>query len=475
MSDSSTGDALQTLTNRLFDEIAVGDTASTERTLTDKDIRLFALLAGGLNPKQTDSATTGSAEPLQGVIASGTWGSALISGVLGTRLPGPGTVYCSQSLRFMGPVRVGDTLRVTVTVVERDPARKRLRMDCECTNQRGDVIIDGEAQVQAPTERIALQRDSIPDIRIDMPKDQGLKRLLDHVRTLGPLRVAVVHPCDAVSLGAAIDAREAGLIDPVIVAPRAKLTAIASDAGLDLAGLTIEDVPHSHAAAAAGARLAGEGAVQAIMKGSLHTDELMSAVLASAAGLRTERRVSHCFIMQTPAYPRPFIITDAAINIAPDLNAKADIIRNAIELAHAIGIVQPRVAILAAVETVNAQMPATLDAAALCKMADRGQITGALLDGPLAFDNAVSPAAAHVKGIVSEVAGQADILVVPDLESGNMLAKQLEYMGHAASAGIVLGTKLPIILTSRADSRETRLASCAVAVLLAAHYKESPP
>ena len=211
------------------------------------------------------------------------------------------------------------------------------------------------------------------------------------------------------------------------------------------------------------------------MKGSLHTDELMAAVVPAAAGLRTKRRISHCFVMQTPAYPRPFILTDAAVNIAPDLEQKADIVRNAIELAHAIGVAAPRVAILAAVETVNAAMPATLDAAALCKMADRGQITGGVLDGPLAFDNAVSAAAAQVKGIDSPVAGRADVLVVPDLESGNLLAKQLMYLGQAASAGIVLGARVPIVLTSRADSEASRIASCAIAKLLAHRYRVSPP
>jgi phosphate acetyltransferase/phosphate butyryltransferase len=220
--------------------------------------------------------------------------------------------------------------------------------------------------------------------------------------------------------------------------------------------------------------MAGKGEVEAIMKGSLHTDELMEAIVAAAAGLRTKRRISHCYLMQTAAYPRPFIITDAAINIAPTLDDKADIVRNAIDLAHVIGVACPRVAILAAVETVNPRMPATLDAAILCKMAERGQISGALLDGPLAFDNAVSVAAASIKGIVSEVAGRADILVVPDLESGNMLAKQLEYLGDAASAGIVLGAKVPVILTSRADSRETRIASCAIALMLAHHYRSHP-
>jgi phosphotransacetylase len=284
-----------------------------------------------------------------------------------------------------------------------------------------------------------------------------------------------VHPCDELSLAAALDARSAGLIEPVLVAPRARLEEVAAAAGLDLGGVIIEDVAHSHAAAARAVEMAAKGEVEALMKGSLQTDELMEAVLDVGSGLRTRRRVSHCFLVQTPSYPRPFIITDAAINIAPTLEEKADIVRNAIDLAHVIGVATPRVAILAAGEMVNPRMPSTLDAAALCKMADRGQITGAVLDGPLAFDNAISVAAARVKGIVSEVAGQADVLVVPDLESGNMLAKQLEYMGDAASAGIVLGAKVPIVLTSRADSRETRIASCAIALMLAHHYRGNPP
>jgi phosphotransacetylase len=307
-----------------------------------------------------------------------------------------------------------------------------------------------------------------------MPGNGEMHALLAHARGIGPQTTAVVHPCDEASLGAALDAQAAGLITPILIAPRAKLLAVAEQAGLDLGGCRIEDVAHSHAAAARAVELAVQGDVALLMKGSLHTDELMSAVVACAP-LRTKRRISHCFVMQTAAYPRPFIVTDAAINIAPTLEEKADIIRNAIDLAHAIGVATPRVAILAAVETVNSHMPATLDAAILCKMADRGQISGAILDGPLAFDNAVSPAAARIKGIVSEVAGQADVLVVPDLESGNMLAKQLEYLGGANSAGVVLGARLPIVLTSRADSREARLASCALALLLARQYRATPP
>lgn len=303
----------------------------------------------------------------------------------------------------------------------------------------------------------------------------GLPRLLAHVATLEAIRVAVVHPCDALSLSGALDARDAGLIEPIVVAPKARIEELAALAGLSLAGVAIEDVPHSHAAAARAVELVRAGAAEALMKGSLHTDELMAAVVSRDAGLRTKRRVSHCFVMHTARYPRPFIITDAAINLMPDLLQKADIVRNAIELAHVIGVACPKVAILAAVETVNPAMPATIDAAALCKMADRGQIVGGILDGPLAFDNAISMEAALIKGIASEVAGQADILVVPDLESGNMLAKQLMYLGDAASAGIVLGAKVPVVLTSRADSRESRLASCAIALMLAHRYRTTPP
>ncbi|MFA5662445.1 bifunctional enoyl-CoA hydratase/phosphate acetyltransferase [Castellaniella sp.] len=304
---------------------------------------------------------------------------------------------------------------------------------------------------------------------------RGIARLIAHVRGQPAIRTAIVHPCDLLSLGGALDACEAGVIEPVLVAPQARLQAVASEAGLDLSGLRIVDVPHSHAAAATAVQMAARGEVEALMKGSLHSDELLAALIAPQSGLRTERRITHCFVMETAAYPRPFIISDAAINIAPTLEIKADIVRNAIDLAHAIGVPEPRVAILAAVETVNPRMRSTLDAAALCKMADRGQITGGILDGPLAFDNAVSPEAARVKGIQSAVAGHADILIVPDLESGNMLAKQLEYMGHADSAGIVMGARVPVVLTSRSDSRRSRLASCAIAQLLALRYRSTPP
>ncbi len=455
---------LEVLRNRTFDEIAIGDSASIERTLTAADIQLFAAMSGDINPQHIDAEFAASTR-FHGVIAHGMWGAALLSAVLGTRLPGPGTIYVGQTLKFRAPVRVGDTLTVKVTVKARDADRHQLVLDCSCTNQDGQAVIAGEATVVAPTERIERARGTLPQVRIALAQGDDLVRILQYVRPLGRIKVAVVHPCDAVSLSAALDARAAGVIEPVLIGPRARIEAVALKSELKIDGIAIEDVAHSHAAAARGVEFAVKGEVDALMKGSLHTDELMAAVVASP--LRTKRRMSHCFLMQTPAYPRPFIITDAAINIAPTLSDKADIVNNAVELAHAFGIAQPRVAILAAVETVNPGMPATLDAAALCKMADRGQIAGAIVDGPLAFDNAVSAAAARTKGIVSEVAGAADILVVPDLESGNMLAKQLMYLGGAASAGLVVGARVPIVLTSRADSRESRIASCAVALVAA--------
>jgi phosphate acetyltransferase/phosphate butyryltransferase len=455
---------LEFLRNRTFDEIAVGDSASIERTLTAADIQLFAAMSGDINPQHIDAEFAESTR-FHGVIAHGMWGAALISAVLGTRLPGPGTIYVGQTLKFRAPVRVGDTLTVRVTVKSRDAERHLLVLDCACTNQDGQAVIAGEATVVAPTERIERARGTLPQVRVSLQHGDELVRVLQYVKPLGRMRVAVVHPCDEVSLSAALDAHAAGLIEPVLVGPRARIEAVAAKSNLKIGGIEIEDVAHSHAAAARAVELAVKGEVEALMKGSLHTDELMAAVVASP--LRTKRRLSHCFLMQTPAYPRPFIITDAAINIAPTLADKADIVNNAVELAHAFGIAQPRVAILAAVETINPGMQATLDAAALCKMADRGQIAGAIVDGPLAFDNAVSAAAARTKGIVSQVAGAADILVVPDLESGNMLAKQLIHLGGAASAGIVVGARVPIVLTSRADSRESRIASCAVALVAA--------
>ena len=296
------------------------------------------------------------------------------------------------------------------------------------------------------------------------------EQLLERCRNLPPVTTAVAHPCEETALAGAIDAAAKGLIAPILVGPAAKIREVAQSSGIDLGTTRIVEAPHSHASAAKAVELVRQGEAELLMKGSLHTDELLGAVVARDTGLRTGRRLSHVFIMDVPTYHKVLVVTDAAINIAPTLEDKVDICQNAIDLAIALGVKRPKVAILAAVETVTSKMPATIDAAALCKMSERGQITGGILDGPLAFDNAISAEAAKVKKIPSEVAGDPDILLVPDLEAGNILAKLLSFLANADSAGIVLGARVPIILTSRADSVRSRIASCAVA-MLAAHAR----
>jgi len=300
------------------------------------------------------------------------------------------------------------------------------------------------------------------------------ERLLERCKSLEPVPTAVAHPCEKSALAGAIEAGELGLITPILVGPAAKIEEIAKAAGIHLGNTEIVEAPHSHAAASKAVELVRQGKAELLMKGSLHTDELLGAVVARETGLRTGRRISHVFIMDVPTYHKVLVVTDAAINIAPVLEDKVDICQNAIDLARSLGLEKPKVAILAAVETVNSKMPATLDAAALCKMAERGQITGGVLDGPLAFDNAISKQAAEIKGIQSAVAGDPDILLVPDLEAGNILAKQLSFLANADSAGLVLGARVPIILTSRSDTVRSRIASCAVAVL-AAHARRKRP
>ncbi len=301
------------------------------------------------------------------------------------------------------------------------------------------------------------------------------ERLIAATKSLAALATAVAHPCDETSLRGALEAAQAGMIVPILVGPKDKITGLAKSLGLDITGIEIVDVPHSQAAAEKAVELVRTGKAELLMKGSLHSDELLSAVAKRDTGLRTGRRISHVFVMDVPTHAETLFITDAAVNIAPDLMAKRDIIQNAIDLYIGLGLGTPKVAILSAVETVNPGIPSTIDAAALCKMADRGQITGGELDGPLAFDNAISPEAARIKGIKSPVAGHAQILVVPDLEAGNMLAKNLSFLSNADAAGIVLGARVPIILTSRADNVRTRMASCAVSMLLAHSRRAKEP
>ncbi len=460
------------LVNKTYDEIRVGDSASLTRTLMPEDVKLFAILTGDINPSVVDPGYSESGL-FREVIAHGMWSGSLISTVLGTQFPGPGTILIDQALHFSRPVTIGDTITITVTAKQKFDHNKHVNFDCVCTNQEGLQVVRGTAEVLAPTEKVSrLQEVHMPAIHID-DKHERYIQLLERVKGLEPVPTAVAHPCDHESLKGPVMAFQAGIIEPILVGPENKIRAVAEEFNLDLSGIRIVHAAHSHDSAALAVSLVRTGDAEALMKGSLHTDELMGEVVARANGMRTSRRISHVFVMDVPTYHRPLLITDAAINIAPTLEDKADIIRNAIELAHIIGIPEPKVAILSAVETVNPKIQSTLDAAALCKMADRGQIKGGILDGPLAFDNAVSIIAAKTKGIKSAVAGHAEILVVPDLESGNMIAKQLEYLANALTAGIVLGTKVPIVLTSRADSAETRTASCVIAALIAHHNRKT--
>ena len=461
--EATTTDGLW-MENITYDELSVGHSARLVRTVTLQDIQACAAVSGDINPAHLNPEYA-DATMFHGVIAHGMLGAALISALFGTQFPGPGTIYLGQELKFTKPVRIGDTLTVLATVSEKNDEKKRIKMDCLVTNQSGETVLKGEANLMPPTKKVRVQRIDAPQIQLYDPEAR-FNTLLDQVQGLDIVRCAVVHPCDAGSLSGAMDAANHGLIKPVLIGPEGRIRHVAEEAGISLQGVEIISVEHSHAAAEMAAAMAANKEVEILMKGSLHTDELLKAVLSHKA-LRTGRRLSHVFRFDVPLYPKPLIITDAAINIEPTLQEKVDIVQNAIDFARVMGIETPKVAILSAVETVTASIPSTLDAAALCKMADRGQITGGLLDGPLAFDNAVSPDAVQIKGIVSEVAGQADILAVPDLESGNMIAKQLEYLAGASGSGLVLGARVPIALTSRADGPMARVAPTVLAVLAA--------
>ncbi len=394
---------MQSIENRTFAELKLGDTAILARTLTYKDMEPFAALSGDADPSHVDDDLLRS-EAFHGMVAHGMWGGALFATLLATDLPGPGTVYVSQSLRFLRQVRLGDTITVSVTVTSKIEETHAVVLECRATNQRGEEAVGGSVEVLAPTEKIRRPRVARAEAAPSR-KGRRYERLIAMTHGVAPIRVAVVHPVDAASLLGAIVAARENLIIPVLVGPERKILAAAAQARLDLTPYEIVATEHSEAAAEVAVAMAHGGKVEALMKGALHTDELMRVVVNGERGLRTARRISHVFAIDAPKYPKALFVTDAAINVYPTLTDKRDIIQNAIDLAHALGIPEPRVAILSAVETVTEAIRSTLDAAALCKMADRRQITGGILDGPLAFDNAVSVEAAKTKGIVSSVAG----------------------------------------------------------------------
>lgn len=457
------------ITNKTFDEIAIGDTASTQSTLTKRDIDRFGMMSGDMNPTHFSDEYARMLLLRHKVVGHSMWGGALISGLLGTTLPGPGTVYQAQTFQFHNHTELGDTLTATVTVTGK-VAPDEIFLDCRVCNQRGELIVSGQATVRAPAKK--PEDAGSPYTTMEIRETETFNQLIAKVKELHPLPTAVCHPCSEDALLGAIEAARQNLIEPILVGPRQRIEALALSLKIDIGPYRLIETGHSHESAEKAVALCRLGEAVALMKGSLHTDELLREVANKERGLRTEARFSHVFIMDVPTYPRPLFITDAAVNILPTLEEKVDILNNVIRLAHALGNPEPKVAILSAVETVNQKIPATIDAAALCKMADRGQITGAIIDGPLAFDNAISKEAARIKGIESPVAGIADIFLVPDLEAGNILAKQLIYLADSDSAGLVMGARVPIILTSRADSAESRLASCAIAVAYAYWQKE---
>ncbi|MFL5255414.1 MAG: bifunctional enoyl-CoA hydratase/phosphate acetyltransferase [Rhodopila sp.] len=449
-----------TLTNRLFVELAVGNTATINRVVTPDDLYVFARVSGNLNPSNLPSNTGADGS---GPAAPAMWVGSLFSAVLGNVLPGPGTVYEAQSLRFHARARVGDELTVTVTVRELRPPQTVV-LDTRIT-KANELIADGLAEVLAPSVRQEISDGDLPHLMLS--HHRHVERILKACATLPSMPTAVVAPEEENALLGALAGARAKLILPILIGDAAKIRAVAAECGASLDGVTIEDQPSHDAAAARAVELVHQGSVAAIMKGHLHTDELLKHVVRSQGGLRTSRRISHVFVMDAPSLPELLLVSDAAINIAPSLEDKVDIVQNAIDLGIALGIARPKVGILAAVETVNPKMPSMLDAAALSKMSDRGQIRGGIVDGPLAMNNAISLTAAKTKGLTSLVAGNADVLIVPNLESGNILAKELTYAAQAEGAGLVLGAKVPVMLTSRADDERSRLFSCAVATLYA--------
>jgi phosphate acetyltransferase len=454
----------QELTNVTFDEIKVGATAELTVTLKQNQIDVAAIVSGDVDAFYTKGAGLADVrqEPKKTEAAGA---EAIISILLGARMPGPGTKIVHRDLRFSGDLGVGDTLTAKVTVKEKRKEGSLVVFDARCINQSGKELVRGTVTVEAPTSRQVY--DVIKPPHLELRYGDAFAQLVKNCQGCEPVTCAIAHPCDRDSLMGAIEAARRGFITPVLVGPEDKMRKAAEEAKIDLGPYRIVPAAHSHESAQKAVALASSGEVESLMKGSLHTDEIMAAIVPTAAGLRTSRRISHAFVMDVATYPKMFIMTDAAVNIFPDLEVKRDIVQNAIDLARALGVEVPKVGILSAVEVINPKIPSTVEAAALCKMADRGQITGGILDGPLAFDNAISAQAARTKGIVSPVSGDVDILLAPDLEAANMLFKQLTYLAGAEGAGVVLGTRVPVVLTSRADSLRTRLASVAVMVQVA--------
>jgi phosphate butyryltransferase len=454
----------KTISNKTWSQLQVGDTASLDRICSDRDLFLFAHVSGNINPLMlpAEEGAPASDQPQVQPVAPSMWVGSLISAVLGNVLPGPGTLYRSQTFEFSRRVHVGDRLRITVTCREKREAPTVL-FETVVATTGGDVVCKGVAVVDAPRVNVETPARELPALILD-EKDH-FAHLIALAAQLPRLKVAVVCPEDHNSLGGALLSAERGLIEPILIGDPERIAAAAAELDADLSGIKIVAERDHRIAAGKAVALVLSGEASAVMKGDLHSDDLLAAVVKKDGGLRWTRRISHVFVLDVPTLDELLFISDAAINIAPDLVTKVDIVQNAIDLARACGLDQPKVGILSAVEVVNPNIPSTLDAAILSKMAERGQIRGGIVDGPLAMDNAIDMEAARTKGITSLVAGRANVLIAPNLESGNMLAKELTFVAHAEAAGLVVGARAPVILTSRADNDRARLASCALAQL----------
>ena len=457
------------ITNRTFDEMEVGEEATLHRVLSKDDILLFAAVSGDVNPAHVDEEFARS-DLFQKIIAHGMWGATLISTVLGTELPGPGTIYLGQTLRFRKPVAIGDRISTTVTVKEKIEGKSRVIFDCLCRNQRGEEVITGEAEVLAPREKITRPRKSLPEVKL-IERFARFRELIRMAEPCPPVRTAVVHPVDKATLLNCIEARKDNLIEPVLIGPERKIRAVAEAAEIDLEGYRIVPVEHSHAAAAKALEMAEAGEVRMILKGSLSSEELLS-VLGTSSRARTERKLTHVHALDIPTFPRTLFMTDTEMNVVQDLEAKVGIVQNAVDLMHALGTATPKVAILSASDQVDLRMQSTLDAASLCKMSERGQISGAIIDGPMPFDIAVSGEKVDRSRFQTSVAGNAEILVVPDMEAGRILVQQLKRLIDASAAGIVLGLRVPVILPGPEDNVRTSAASCALGAIWLRQYEK---
>ncbi len=459
---------MEYLENRTFDEINQGDSASLIRTLTEKDVQIFAIMSGDINPAHVDIEYAQS-EMFKKIIAHGMWGGALISTVLGTQLPGPGTIYVSQSLRFKRPVAIGDILTVTVTAIEKKPEKSRVIFSCECVNQMQELVLEGQAEVIAPMKKIRRQKAVMPEITLRRPYSL-FAPYLESAKKLGALKAAVIYPVRDTIIKAVHDAQVAGLINPVLIGPKDKILSAAETAGVDISQYTLVDIEHSHAAIARAILMAREDEAGIVIRGGVTREDLLHAIQRHDKGLMTDKPMSFAAVLDVPTYHKALILTDTQVNIEPSLDVKRGITQNAIDFANALGIAEPKVAIIAGSDNVNYALRSTVDASALCKMAERGQIQGGILDGPLTFDNVISIEVAHAKGITSPVIGNADIMVVPNLETGSILVKQLEYLAESRNTGIVLGSRVPVLMSHINDIKLSTV-SCALAILYS-HYRK---